>query len=64
TLASTPTTVIKPELGTNPKEFYIQADHNLMGRIHFTNDFKQGILEYNKSIPSPKASYWSNNGDR
>ncbi|MDD3471431.1 MAG: 4Fe-4S dicluster domain-containing protein [Syntrophaceae bacterium] len=64
TLASTPTTVIKPELGTNPKVFYIQADHSLMGRIHFTNDFRQGILEYNRSIPSPNASYWSNDGDR
>lgn len=63
-LASTPTSVIKPELGTRPKVYYIQADHDLKGRIHFTDDFREGILEYNKSIPSPNASYWLNSGDK
>jgi len=57
-LASIGASVIKPELGTKPKVFYVQADHRLMGRIQFSNDFDRQILEYDKYIPSPKASYW------
>jgi len=57
-LVSLGTTVIKPELGTKPKVFYVAADHQLMGRITFSDDFKEEILEYGRSIPSPDASYW------
>ena len=57
-LNSIGTTVLKPELGTRPKVFYIDADQSLKGRITFTEDFKEGILEYHKHIPSPDASYW------
>jgi hypothetical protein len=45
-------------LGTKPKVFYVAADHQLMGRITFSDDFKEEILEYGRSIPSPDASYW------
>ena len=57
-LATVPTSVIKSELGTKPKVFYIQADHSLKGRIQFSEDFKEAIIDYRKSIPSPDASYW------
>jgi hypothetical protein len=57
-MVSLATTVIKPELGTKPKVFYVAADHQLKGRITFSEDFKEEILEYNRSIPSPDASYW------
>ena len=57
-LAAIGTSVIKPELGTKPKVFYIQGDYSLMGRIQFSDDFKEQILEYDKHIPSPGASYW------
>jgi tetrathionate reductase subunit B len=59
-VAELPTSVIKPELGTNPKVFYVQADHSLMGRIRFSDDFNEQIMEYHKHIPSPDASYWLN----
>lgn len=57
-LNSIGTTVLKPELGTRPKVFYIEADHSLKGRIKYSENFKQEILEYHKHIPSPQASYW------
>lgn len=57
-VSSVATTVIKPELGTKPKVFYIQADHTLKGRIQYSEDFKKEILEYHKHIPSPDAEYW------
>jgi len=57
-LARTASTVIKPELGTRPKVFYIQAEHSLKGRIKYSDEFRQGILEYHNHIPSPDASYW------
>jgi len=57
-LASIGTSVIKPELGTKPKVFYIEADHSLMGRIQYSDDFKEAVMEYHKHIPSPDASYW------
>jgi tetrathionate reductase subunit B len=57
-MASVGTEVIKPELGTKPKVFYIQADRDLMGRIKFSNNFTDEIMEYHKHIPSPDASYW------
>jgi tetrathionate reductase subunit B len=60
-LAGTATSVIKQELGTKPKVFYIQGDHSLMGRIQYSDDFREQILEYHKHIPSPHASYWKSN---
>ncbi|MGB6065824.1 MAG: 4Fe-4S dicluster domain-containing protein [Desulfomonilaceae bacterium] len=57
-LVSLGTTVLKPELGTRPKVFYVAADHQLEGRISFSDDFKVEILEYRRSIPSPDASFW------
>jgi tetrathionate reductase subunit B len=57
-LAKTASTVIKPELGTKPKVFYVEADHSLKGRIRYSNEFRQEILEYHNHIPSPDASYW------
>ncbi len=56
-LATVPTTVIKPELGTNPKVFYVQADYALKGRIKFSDDFKEQVIDYHKYIPSPDAEY-------
>ncbi len=57
-MATTATSVIKPELGTNPKVFYVQADHSLKGRIIFSDRFEDQILHYRDHIPSPDASYW------
>ena len=63
-LASVATSVIKPELGTKPKVYYIEADYSLKGRILFSDDFKEGILEYHRHIPSPDASYWKKGEER
>ncbi len=57
-LASVGATVIKQELGTKPKVFYVGADNELMGRITFSRDWKEEIPEYHKHIPSPDAEYW------
>jgi tetrathionate reductase subunit B len=57
-LASAGAVVIKPELGTKPKVFYIQPDYALMGRIQYSDDFTEEILEYHQHIPSPSESYW------
>jgi tetrathionate reductase subunit B len=57
-VASVATTVLKAELGTHPKVFYIAADQSLEGRIKFSDDFKEEIREYRNHIPSPDASYW------
>ena len=51
-------TVLKPELGTRPKVFYIAADNSLVGRIRYSDDWEKEILEYHEHIPSPDASYW------
>lgn len=61
-LSEISTSVIKPELGTKPKVFYIQADHALKGRIQFSDDFNAQIMEYHKHIPSPDAEYWKKEG--
>lgn len=61
-LAEVPTSVIKPELGTKPKVFYIQADYTLQGRIQYSDDFTEAIMEYHKHIPSPDATYWEKRG--
>jgi tetrathionate reductase subunit B len=63
-LATIPTGVLKPELGTYPKVFYVQADNALVGRIKFSDDFTEQIIEYHRSIPSPDASYWKNGKDK
>lgn len=57
-LATTPTGVLKPELGTKPKVYYVQADYTLQGRIQFSDRFEDEILEYRQHIPSPSADYW------
>ena len=57
-LASLGTEVLKPGLGTHPKVFYVQPEHSLMGRIAYSTDFKEEIVEYHQHIPSPDASYW------
>ncbi|MFH0822949.1 MAG: hypothetical protein V2B18_09375 [Pseudomonadota bacterium] len=57
-LASVGTTVIKPELGTKPKVFYVAADHALKGRISFSDDFTEQVLNYRAHVPSPDAAYW------
>lgn len=57
-LASTATTVLKAELGTKPKVYYVEADHSLQGRISFSDRFEDEILEYRRHIPSPAAEYW------
>jgi len=57
-LTSYGTTVIKPELGTRPKVFYIAADQSLKGRITYSDSFEEQIHNYSDSIPSPDASYW------
>jgi tetrathionate reductase subunit B len=63
-LSLLPTSVIKPELGTKPKVFYVEADHQLKGRIQFSDDFDEQIINYRKSIPSPFADYWNRNKDK
>ena len=63
-LAMLDTSVIKPELGTKPKVFYVQADHDLKGRIHYSDDFKEQILDYGRHIPSPGASYRKKGEDK
>jgi tetrathionate reductase subunit B len=63
-LAMLDTSVIKPELGTKPKVFYVQADHDLKGRIHYSDDFKEQIIDYGRHIPSPGASYWKKGEDK
>jgi tetrathionate reductase subunit B len=63
-LAMTPTSVLKPELGTSPKVFYVQADYTLQGRIKYSDDFKEQIIEYHQHIPSPGAEYWKKGKDR
>jgi tetrathionate reductase subunit B len=57
-MASLGTEVIKPELGTRPKVFYVQPEHALMGRITYSDKFREEIVEYHNHIPSPDASYW------
>jgi tetrathionate reductase subunit B len=51
-------TVLKAELGTKPKVFYIAADESLKGRIQYSDSFEEQIMHYHDSIPSPDASYW------
>jgi tetrathionate reductase subunit B len=63
-LAALGTTVLKPELGTKPKVFYVSADYSLQGRIQYSNDFEQQFLEYRRHIPSPDASYWKKGEER
>lgn len=57
-MASISSDVIKAELGTKPKVYYIQADTSLKGRIKYSDDFTEAILEYHEHIPSPDASFW------
>jgi len=57
-VSSVATGVIKPELGTRPKVFYVQADNTLKGRIGYSEEFMEEILQYHKHIPSPNAEYW------
>jgi len=57
-LATTGATVLKEGLGTRPKVFYVAGDAALMGRIMYSQDWKEGILQYHEHIVSPDASYW------
>jgi tetrathionate reductase subunit B len=59
TLSKTGATVLKPELGTRPKVFYIAAERDLKGRIKFSESFQEQIHHYNDHIPSPDADYWN-----
>lgn len=59
TLSNTGATVLKPELGTSPKVFYIAADHDLKGRIKFSDSFDEQIHHYHEHIPSPSSEYWN-----
>jgi tetrathionate reductase subunit B len=52
------TVVIKPELGTLPKVFYIAPDKDIMGRIKISEDYPEAIEEYEKTIPSKLSDYW------
>ncbi len=63
-LVSLGTTVIKPELGTKPKVFYVAAENDLMGRIKFSDDFDAQVIHYGKSIPSPAPDYWKKGGKK
>jgi tetrathionate reductase subunit B len=63
-IAEVGTTVIKPELGTKPKVFYVAADHSLMGRIQYSRDWKREIFDYHKHITSPDAGYWKKEGPK
>lgn len=63
-LAALGTTVIKPELGTRPKVFYVAADNSLKGRIIYSEDWEKQIHEYRDHIPSPDASYWKEGEDK
>jgi tetrathionate reductase subunit B len=58
------TSVIKPELGTKPKVFYVAAENDLMGRIKFSNDFDKQIIMYERSIPSPGPDHWKKEGKK
>ncbi|MBW2038941.1 MAG: 4Fe-4S dicluster domain-containing protein [Deltaproteobacteria bacterium] len=57
-LATTSTSVLKPELGTKPKVHYIMPEETLMGRIKISDDFKESVLDYEKSIVGKPAEYW------
>lgn len=57
-LASVGTSVLKAELGTKPKVFYIEADNDVKGRIRYSDELEEAILNYHQHIPSPSASYW------
>ncbi len=57
-LKSVGATVLKPELGTEPKVFYVGADRDLKGRIDYSESWEDRILKYHQTIPSPEASYW------
>ena len=63
-LAELGTTVIKPELGTKPKVFYVAADNSLKGRVFISKDWEKQILEYHDHIPSPDASYWKEGDEK
>jgi tetrathionate reductase subunit B len=57
-LAAHGVTVLKAELGTKPKVFYIAADEALAGRTPPAGNSLEQILEYQKHIPSPDESFW------
>ena len=63
-LVAVGTSVIKPELGTKPKVFYVAGEHDLMGRIKFSTDFERQIELYGRSIPSPEAPHWNEGGKK
>jgi tetrathionate reductase subunit B len=57
-LATHGVTVLKAELGTKPKVFYIAADEALTGRTPASGDEVEQILNYKNCIPSPDESFW------
>lgn len=57
-IASNATVVIKPELGTLPKVFYIAPDRDLLGRIKLSESYPEAIEEYEKTITGKLSDYW------
>ena len=57
-IAANATVVIKPELGTLPKVFYIASDRDLLGRIKLSESYPEAIEEYEKTITGKLSDYW------
>lgn len=52
-LSSVPTQSLRPELGTDPKVFYIMPDYEVMDRVDLFGDHNyREIEDYEKEIPS------------
>ncbi len=57
-IADNATTVLKPDLRTHPKVYYIAADKDIMGRIRISEEYPEAIEEYHQSVPSKLSDYW------
>ncbi len=57
-IADNATTVLKPDLRTHPKVYYIAADKDIMGRIRISEEYPEAIEEYHHSVPSKLSDYW------
>jgi len=63
-LADTGASVLKPELGTKPKVWYVNPEEVLMGRIKFSGNFENAVLHYEDSIVAKSAEYWKSSHKR